>query len=793
MVIDRIAIKNFRGFKDKEFVFKACPVVLLSAANGLGKTTVIDAIEWCLTGNIGRLKKAYDNRSANETERKLNLDGILKNRNAGANDEVSVCLYLNDGQKLTKLYRSQIKDELNPALSVFLLDGDEKEANDFYHKLVGDSFYNYHFCDVQKSFYIQNSKRKDLREIFDEFLTNYDDQKATAYNLELFSKDVNRHLRDKDNELTGLEKELSKLESRRNTIIEKDKPFVYPKTSFYPDEIIDIISLNDDDLRKQKAELYNCGYIEAKNILALLVNNEKLAWQRAKLKELERYWEKKKDSIMRAKALGVYNNAQTIDVLKDRLANLKSLILSKERIFNVGEYLISLGIKGFSETEFAVDKKTVCDNKEMIKNHISEIDLLSNNNRFLKFMSTLSANKKLIIDYREDALKQRKNPRCPICGSDIFLTIKESLILKEADEYIRLNGEVVKNKELQIVDYRTEIDNLCDKYIVCFTKIIDNEIKSLEKSIEELSAVFNDVQLFISDVNLLKNEGLDIDMERITLEYLNEMIRNNENSILEESKKRELVEYYRRILDVIGCEYSNDTVQQTYAKVQTLITNEYAVADFSCNDLVGKILAIDAILANNELTNLNRDINDCTARLSVLTQEKEKYEHLERAAMKRSKEIKELIEDLSRAEYEIVGPTLNKYYNKLSRINYDDKIIIVPEKGGVSLVDDQKMQLVNVLSNGQISVFVLALFFAGIKAREDDDKLKLFFIDDLTSCMDDVNMLAFVDLLKYQLDSKQVMDQLFFATCDNRISELIKYKLNGRGIDYYELSESDFI
>lgn len=39
--------------------------------------------------------------------------------------------------------------------------------------------------------------------------------------------------------------------------------------------------------------------------------------------------------------------------------------------------------------------------------------------------------------------------------------------------------------------------------------------------------------------------------------------------------------------------------------------------------------------------------------------------------------------------------------------------------------------------------------------------MKIFFIDDLTACMDDVNMLAFIDLLKYQLSSKETMEQLF--------------------------------
>ena len=71
--------------------------------------------------------------------------------------------------------------------------------------------------------------------------------------------------------------------------------------------------------------------------------------------------------------------------------------------------------------------------------------------------------------------------------------------------------------------------------------------------------------------------------------------------------------------------------------------------------------------------------------------------------------------------------------------------------------------------------------------------MKIYFIDDLTACMDDVNMLAFMDLLKYQMWSKSTMDQLFFITCDDRISKLLEYKLSGRGIKLCKLVEEDFV
>ena len=95
-------------------------------------------------------------------------------------------------------------------------------------------------------------------------------------------------------------------------------------------------------------------------------------------------------------------------------------------------------------------------------------------------------------------------------------------------------------------------------------------------------------------------------------------------------------------------------------------------------------------------------------------------------------------------------------------------------------------------SNGQISIFMPAYFFAGINARNTREKMKVYFIDDLTACMDDVNMLAFMDLLKYQMMSKASMEQLFFITCDDRISKLLKYKLSGRVSELCELLEADF-
>ena len=159
MIIQKVRIKNFRGFcGEKEILFDDKPFVLLSAPNGIGKTSIIDAIEWCLTGNIGRLKLAYDNRSTNSDERKKNLDGILKNKNANSNDYVEVELYFKDKNQNNILLRKQKKDELQVSSSAVTLNGSIEIAKTWLQENIGDSFYKYHFCDIQKSFEMQNKK-----------------------------------------------------------------------------------------------------------------------------------------------------------------------------------------------------------------------------------------------------------------------------------------------------------------------------------------------------------------------------------------------------------------------------------------------------------------------------------------------------------------------------------------------------------------------------------------------------------------------------------------------------------
>lgn len=791
MIIRKIRMINFRGFRDKTIDFKDKSVVLLSAANGIGKTTTVDAIEWCLTGNIGRLKTAFDTRSTNDVDRRMNTDGILKNRDAGVREKVKVVLWLFDGEKETILCREQTKDELNPGSSKVTIDKNEEMAKVFIREYVGDSFYNFHFCDVQKSFNIQSKKRKDLNDFFGEFITNYDKQKQIAENLDLFAEDVDRYIEDKTKQKVPqevIESQEKQLEKAR----EDAKQVSYPLTIFYPDEKTEIADLNKEELTAQKTEVKNCGYLVAKEELYKLVENETLKSQQSIIKKIAFYWETKGEYIRRAVKAGFSKNTDAITTLEMKLRKLNSLSLSKDKIFRDGESVIALKIDGFTQSDFDADKKAIKEKEKKVKDLSVEIELLSKNNKMLKLLSSLSANKQVVIEHRDAVFKEKGIVRCPVCGSESFSTMEENLILKEADEYIKQNGEVVKVKEVDKATLQAEIDTLYQKVINRAKIVVEKEKETLESEISDLKVLKDEIQPYFDELKKLQKIRKAINVEELTAEKVRELLASVEGGLLEESKEKEMIDTYQQILTVLGYEFENETVQQTYAKVKNLITRSYDISDFSYDVFVSKLNAIDSVLANQTLYDLNRKLAEDNRKNQELDAEIEELQKLKDIASQRAKDIREVVEKLSKDEYEKVGPVLSKFYNKLVRFNSSEGINIAQENKGISLVDDKGKNIVNVLSNGQINVFMLAHFFAGINARHEHEKMKVYFIDDLTACMDDVNMLAFMDLLKYQMSSKATMEQLFFITCDDRISKLLKYKLSGRGIELCELLEADF-
>ena len=90
-------------------------------------------------------------------------------------------------------------------------------------------------------------------------------------------------------------------------------------------------------------------------------------------------------------------------------------------------------------------------------------------------------------------------------------------------------------------------------------------------------------------------------------------------------------------------------------------------------------------------------------------------------------------------------------------------------------------------SDGQLSVFMMSYFLGNAFRLADKEKMSIYMMDDVTSCMDDINMLAFLDLIKYQLKTENGAFRNYFSSCNERIHNLLEWKANGCGIKCREL------
>ncbi|MCX7943940.1 MAG: AAA family ATPase [Deltaproteobacteria bacterium] len=109
MKIKKLKVKAFRGFvSEKEFEF--APVTIFFGSNGKGKSSTLNAIEWCLFGKdcIGK-----------NTDIRERIDWEIKNRSS--KEDPLVEIELENGNRIVRRWKSEKKDEYEATDNLDLL------------------------------------------------------------------------------------------------------------------------------------------------------------------------------------------------------------------------------------------------------------------------------------------------------------------------------------------------------------------------------------------------------------------------------------------------------------------------------------------------------------------------------------------------------------------------------------------------------------------------------------------------------------------------------------------------
>ena len=807
ITLEKIHISNFRAFREKEFDFENKALILLTAPNGFGKTSLVDAIEWCLTGTIRRLRFCYEDRTDKEVK---NLKkGLIINCNAGKGQAcVRLMLQSNESEVFGQIAieRSTENDDLeseNTHLKVSISDKEYfcEDAEILLGKIINTgNFYNYHVCDVQKAFRFLSSNREDTYKQFADFITDYKELDAVIDNLsymhgQLKSKVTKNKLNCEQLQTTikELDNSISEL-SKRINFIEYDK-----STTIYDGEILDISHLQKnalaDQLRNLNLCLFKIVYDLKKEIAE---NNEKIEVTK-KIGKLISELQINGEAIKHAIDSGY--TASSLTETRNKLSKFEEIPEITKETFSqyYGEVLsmnpVSLNPDAISEYE---------KNKKHLKEELNilehKIHVASEGNEIMKLFSDLLSMKSVFIDYRDQGRSGYKEVCCPVCGNEKFGTLPDANILARAKEYCDNQNAEIAKMSAKKADIEKNIKEIWEKELVQINAALKEVKETLNKKVNYLSKIDDFIKM-VKEINEHVSEKFEL--AEISIESLN----NRLQLISKDIKSEEDIDTINRKANIIIM-FINDQDKLLGIKEDGPITYYRELSEKAPKILVNDI---EHICRKIDSLKIYLNCSDYTEKVNL----RREKDDAKRKLADESKQIGEVCSYIESkvntmrtykinqtdAEYREIMGYLYHIFKKLCR-NSDIKTLENDSGKGMrkytlTLKDGDGNPIQNIMSDGQLSVFMLSVFFSNAKRIANDknnsEKLHCYFIDDITSCMDDINMLAFVDFIKYQtVGENRCMDQLFFSTCDARIRKLIMYKCKMAGVDFCEISADKF-
>lgn len=813
--LKNITIYNFRVFSNKvTFNFNNKRLILLTAPNGKGKTSLIDAIEWCLTGNIQRLQYAFSERNPNNTEASLkgNKQAILKNINH-LRDKVEISLEIDVDGKAYTITRIQEDDTLENLGIVNVNGQKDKEAQVILDSLFQrGNYYKYHVCDMQKAYRFQRTDRSNMSTEFADFAQDHSKAEIFVENLIFFQEDIEKYIAELNQGKID-EKTLNIYKSEMKKYEQAPEILPYPPDILFDGELI----INENHTEKQLKSLldclYNYGYSYAASILEKLSNNKKYVKIIENLSILKKEFtlhEKHIKEAVKKEAIkkSIRENAKiTMESLQELQQDLKLSTLDaySEKIVRLGNEKFK---KEYLENQMKASEKT----KKQISELKTSISSRKKGNDIIDILSQIAAGEKGLIEYRQKIRSEKvdKVVKCPVCGSEIFDKISNEEIVKEAKDYVNTQDNLITEEQKRLKLANQELGNIRNQTLKCAEEAVKEVEVEKENAYKVLMDLYSISKPFFNVLKKLqKSDGETYSEEKIiSYSKIISLLEQNKKNILNDDVIIEYENTVRRVLILV--DYSDkEKLKETELPITQLLLyikqkSSLAPKIKSYNEklLQVKINSIRSRILNCSYLDYSRKLKEAEKKNTSIDQSIENLRCLSTKAKTKEKAIHDYLKDMNKYEFEQVGPYLYKIFRKLSR---DVSISGIKLKSGrgddrLQLVDENEHPILNMLSEGQLSVFMLSYFFGNAFRLHEKENFGVYFVDDITNTMDDINVLAFIDLIKYQLcdsqedltNSNRVISQFFFATCNNSLKEMFCYKMDKCGISYKEISTDEF-
>lgn len=586
-MIENVIIDRFRGFNGlRQFkLFQDNPqkngIILLSGPNGFGKSSFIDAIEWCLTGRIRRLEEQFDKRKEKTTEKQKGLlrntisSGIVSVEIQGAFGEQKIKIRREyDGNKdyddgfLGKHTRLIVSSDDN-----IIIDS-RKDANAVLDSLpfinfnISKFFYDRFVCSQEKTMHVYEKGRGDFYEMFSLFLGGTDEIETIENSIDGYINDRNKkkekivglleqakqedevlstEIGEKKDEIEKYKKQLDVLNENLKNALDIDGIISsYPELIIYKGEKllselyadIETNKLESEILLVQKNVLTDIAKVKQEQQLCDRIINftnnldSKYKYNDFKLSVYIPYKEKSEqvklcqnvDADLLYKQKATWENSK-IDVNQNIDSYAEILKLLYERY----EMLYK------SNIDYYNSKKLDCEQLESkmheYKNLQEHLSTYSKTDSVINALEALIDNLDGFNKYRE------RSEECPLCGCKENFVRKDTelgrnaqqALLKYDEERAILKDNLKKLQEkieMRISQMSTEINGIIDKRIKKIETLIDasNATNNIRYSCTRFGLDFK-----IINENLLDDKLNELQSQIVEIEGY----KSRENEILQ--------------------------------------------------------------------------------------------------------------------------------------------------------------------------------------------------------------------------------------------------------------------
>lgn len=765
--ISRINIKNFKHIENLSLDVSNKDLVVLDGPNGFGKTTVFDAVELVLTGEISRIKNTVDRRIGYDDilfANNSDLDTEIKVEFIGESEVFIIAKRINSQQRLTASDRKPdnwglFETYILPDFNMPIEEGKKVSKEDVGEILSIDNLERY----FSLFYYVQQEEntlflKRNAKERMDEISQLFD-----TYNEEKELKRLQTIKSKVLNELRGLDGPKGSIALKENTLgllknglkdIKKENRqeveyFVLLKEeSSLKEWDKEIISLNRDSREKFSQELREIYALKRdigkfldtqfNNYIYKVIENKKLF----------------SNTILTYKFLEEYEGIRSLKEKETALKRLK-IKISKESLTS------NLNIAYFNELQELLNIEINIDD---INNYFSKLKTYKlKMGEISEVVQHLNATRETLVTHYNKIQEEDKNIECPLCGNqyksyeDLIISINDKgekfsqMLDKDTQKYTHLYNELYLN-------YVDKILLEIEEYLSIEKNIIDE--KFYESFIESIS----NKNFIIQFVKWSENNNLDI------TSFLNTELKFIEDL---DNRIQKLIDYLLLQLRIVDDSYLNH--EKNINTFNTVFNGDSdKIHKMNLEDVIKKFQYIEYQYYHNGSENiktLQKEIDQMSTQLKKIKLADQKIKEIIEVYEQRIiKHWKKIIRDIEIPFYIYSGKIIQNYQRGCGLFIYENDSFGQKSIRFVSNIKSDH-DAINYLSSGQLSGLVIS-FTLALNKVYGENSIDVIMIDDPVQTMDEINIASLTELLRNEFSRKQII----MSTHEEEVSRYIRYK-----------------